>query len=392
MGEPPDSEIVGLSKAMLARAEELGGALAELICRDLDFYRSNSVVTKEQVSATCTANMIYVFRSLAGDSEIDATPAEVTGTQRAAAGIPLAAVMAAYRVGFRFMWEKTIEEARRRRIPAEVILAATSNILIAQDMFTQAMTSAYRQQATVQILGREEERSALVEALLFHQITDTQSLWEAADLLRLPSKGPYVVVAAQVPGVGRLGLPEIASRLDVHDIRSAWRLLPDLQVGIVYLRRPETLRVLIETLGTVANAHVGISPPFDDLADTSDALRFARLAINGNSERLVAVFDESPLALAAVSAPEAMARIGKSILGQFDDLPPDERRILVDTFEAWVEAGGSANDTAAKVFCHPNTVRHRLHRIEEKTGRTLTRPKDIAELCLAFEIDRRATH
>ena len=391
MGGPPQKEIVELSSAMLARADELGSALADQICRDLDFYRSNSVVTKEQVAATCAANMIYVFRSLAGEGEIDVTPAEETGVQRAAAGIPLPAVMAAYRVGFRFMWEKTIEEARRRGIKAEVILDATSNILVAQDMFTQAMTSAYRKQLTAKMLGREEERSALVEALLFHQITDTQSLWEAADLLRLPSKGPYVVVAAEVPGVGRLGLPEIASRLDGRDIRSAWRLLPDLQVGIVFLRRPDILQALIDTLETVATTHVGISPPFDDLAYTSDALRFARLAINRNSERLIAVFDESPLALAAVSAPETMARIGKNVLGQLDELPPEERRILVDTFAAWVEAGGSANDTAAKVFCHPNTVRHRLHRIEEKTGRSLTRPKDIAELCLAFEIDRRTT-
>ena len=41
------------------------------------------------------------------------------------------------------------------------------------------------------------------------------------------------------------------------------------------------------------------------------------------------------------------------------------------------------------LFCHPNTVRYRLHRIEERTGRSLTRPRDIAELCLVFEVHRR---
>ncbi|MBJ8346647.1 CdaR family transcriptional regulator [Antrihabitans sp. YC2-6] len=390
MGGLPDADIAELGKAMLESAGELGAELADRICRDIDFYRSNAVVAKEQVQASCTANMTYVFTSLTGHAEMDVSVAEATGSERAAAGIPLPAVMAAYRVGFRFMWEKTLAEARKRGIRAESILDATSNILVAQDMFTQAMTAAYRQQVTIKILGREEERSALVEALLFHQITDTQSLWEAADILRLPAKGPYVVVAAQVPGVGRSGLPEIASRLDVHDIRSAWRLLPDLQVGIVSLRRPETLRVLIDTLESVATANVGISSQFDDLADTSEALRFARMAGNGNNGSFVSVFDESPLALAAVSAPDAMARIGKNILGQLDELPPEERKILVDTFEAWVEGGGSANETATKIFCHPNTVRHRLHRIEEKTGRSLTRPRDIAELCLAFEIAKRS--
>jgi DNA-binding PucR family transcriptional regulator len=66
-----------------------------------------------------------------------------------------------------------------------------------------------------------------------------------------------------------------------------------------------------------------------------------------------------------------------------------ERTILLDTVQAWLEEGGRANDAAAKVFCHPNTVRHRLHRIEELTDRSLSRPKDIAELCLAFETEQR---
>jgi DNA-binding PucR family transcriptional regulator len=34
-------------------------------------------------------------------------------------------------------------------------------------------------------------------------------------------------------------------------------------------------------------------------------------------------------------------------------------------------------------------VRHRLRRIEELTSRSLSRPKDIAELCLAFEVEQR---
>jgi hypothetical protein len=36
-----------------------------------------------------------------------------------------------------------------------------------------------------------------------------------------------------------------------------------------------------------------------------------------------------------------------------------------------------------------NTVRHRLRRTEKHTGRSLSRPRDVAELCLAFEVHRR---
>ncbi|WP_082973677.1 CdaR family transcriptional regulator [Mycobacterium sp. E2327] len=393
-GATVDPHVVELGRLMLARAPELGMAMADQLCREIAAYRDGSVVTKEQVAESCVANMTFIFDSLTGGADVDVSPAERTGTERALAGVPLPAVMTAYRIGFRAAWEETLSVARAAAIPTDAILDATARIFFAQDTFTQAMATAYRQQLTTQILEREEERSALVEALLAHRITDSQSLWEAADLLRLPTSGPYAVVAAELPAIGKLGLPAIENKLSARDIRSAWRLLPDLQVGIVHLRGPEPtdgLNALVEVLRQAAIARVGISPAFQELADTSDALRLARVAVTGkpSGESLVSLFDDTPLAVAAVSAPEAMARIKSMVLSRVDELPDEERAILIDTFRAWVEAGGSANDTAAKIFCHPNTVRHRLRRIEELTSRSLSRPRDLAELCLAFEVERR---
>ena len=258
------------------------------------------------------------------------SPAEHTGTARALAGVPLPAVMTAYRIGFRFMWEQTIATARAAALPTDSILDATARVFLAQDTFTQAMSAAYRQQLTAQIVEREEERSALVEALLSHRITDSQSLWEAADLLRLPTSGPYVVVAAELPAIGKLGLPTIENKLSTRDIRSAWRLLPDLQVGIVHLRGSATQQPsapLSRCSGRRRPPESASVRPFDELAETSDALRFARLAVAGKplADSLVTVFDDTPLAVAAVSAPEVMAKIRSSVLGPLDALPDEER-------------------------------------------------------------------
>jgi hypothetical protein len=38
-----------------------------------------------------------------------------------------------------------------------------------------------------------------------------------------------------------------------------------------------------------------------------------------------------------------------------------------------------------QLYVHPNTVRHRLHRIERHTGRSLAVPDELAEICVAFE-------
>jgi predicted ATPase len=64
-----------------------------------------------------------------------------------------------------------------------------------------------------------------------------------------------------------------------------------------------------------------------------------------------------------------------------------EYQQTVPFFSLFSEASVSA--VADRLYCHPNTVRHRLRRIEKHTGRSLSRPRDVAELCLAFEVHRR---
>ena len=73
----------------------------------------------------------------------------------------------------------------------------------------------------------------------------------------------------------------------------------------------------------------------------------------------------------------------------FAELGDNERDILFDTFRVWLESDGSLRAAGELLFCHPNTVRYRLHRIEQRTGRSLAQPRDVAELSLAFEVHRR---
>lgn len=105
----------------------------------------------------------------------------------------------------------------------------------------------------------------------------------------------------------------------------------------------------------------------------------------------VVVFDRDPLSVAAASAPDIMPRLARTVPAALDDLPADDRALLLETFGAWFDSGGSAEQTARELFVHPNTVRYRLRRLEERTGRSLSDPRWVAELSLAYEIDRRLT-
>ena len=100
------------------------------------------------------------------------------------------------------------------------------------ELIAIVLVAGYRDEQKRQLLAEGSQRLSLVDALLEGRAFDDWSLREVADSLRLPINGPFVVIAAQAPTVGDEPLCEIESKLRSIDIFSAWRLLPDLQVGI----------------------------------------------------------------------------------------------------------------------------------------------------------------
>jgi sugar diacid utilization regulator len=259
------------------------------------------------------------------------------------------------------------------------------------ELVATALVAGYRDEQKRQLLAEPSRRANLIDALLEGHRFDEWSLREVAGYLRLPVNGPFVVIAAQAAAVGDEPLPEIESKLRSLDIFSAWRLLPDVQVGIVHVTSDQKFDVVVALLSRTTTARVGVSAAFGDLRDTPRALHLARVMLRGptDSTSSVAVFDGSILATAAVSAPEAMIKTVGAALDGFGDLPDQEREMLFETFRVWQDTDASVCGAARVLICHPNTVRHRLRRIEKRTGRSLSRPKDVAELCLAFEVHRR---
>lgn len=395
MTEPEPELDVALTKlgALLeSRLEELGGQIVDRIRTDVAFYRDNDLVSDEQLRQTAIDNLRFVFLALQNRTAFDTSPAADTGRLRARSGVPRPAVMDAFRVASHTVWDQMMAfAAESPDISGTALLSATARFWDAQDRYTTAMTTAYHETATQLAIDDAVERAALTEALLDGRHLGEYSLWDVAGLLKLPTHGPYVVVAATLPKLGQQALRNAAEMLRSLDVHSAWRLLPDVQIGIAHLPPSVRLSRLVELMSRVVTTNVGVSPVFDDLADTAISLRYARVAMDAAAQRDggVCVFDDSLLSVAAVSAPEVTRKISEITLGAFNALPAAEQVSLRQTFIAWLDRNGSIPDTAADLFCHPNTVRNRLRRIEEHTGRSLSAPRELAELCLAFEIVKR---
>ncbi len=259
------------------------------------------------------------------------------------------------------------------------------------ELVATAVVAGHRDEQKRQLLAEAPQRANLIDSLLEGRAFDEWSLREVAGSLRLPINGPFVVVAAHIPTMGDEPLREIESKLRSLDIFSAWRLLPDVQVGIVHVKSDQKLNMVVALLSRTTTARVGVSAAFKDLRNTPRAVHVATMMLQGptDSTSSVTVFDGSILTTAAVSAPEAMVQTVGAALDGFADLPDCEREMLFETFRVWQDTDASVGGAAEVLTCHPNTVRHRLRRIEKRTGRSLSRPRDVAELCLAFEVHRR---
>ena len=62
---------------------------------------------------------------------------------------------------------------------------------------------------------------------------------------------------------------------------------------------------------------------------------------------------------------------------------------LVRTLDAFLDCGGSWNRCAQRLHLHVNTLRYRIGRIEQLTGRDLTRFEDRVDLFLALRLPER---
>jgi sugar diacid utilization regulator len=330
--------------------------------------------------------------AMAAPAMFDPAPSIQHGADQARQRLEVSSVIEADRIAFRGLWQVLVDEAARHpAVDAQTLQQITANLHAVEDLFAAAKFTGYRDQQHRQALEETSQRSLMIDALLHGHNHDAWALWEIANYLRLPTEGPFVVIAAEVGDVGYEALPEIESKLGSLDVYSAWRLLPDLQVGIAHVASEHHLDRVITLLTRMATHRVGVSARFDGLRDTHMGLHFAKVSLLGQATAAakVAVFDGSMLTTAAVSAPAVMVKSAAAALGAFNDLPDEEREILFETFRVWLNNDASVRACAEVLFVHPNTVRKRLHRIERRTGRTLSRPRDVIELTLALEVHGR---
>ena len=164
-------------------------------------------------------------------------------------------------------------------------------------------------------------------------------------------------------GVGRAVAGEDARRA-YHEARCT---LEALSLGIGRpVRRDEPTPAPGATNGNGAVAHAG------QLASMSET-RVGTYRDLGSFQLLLSLQDE-----------EALKLFCDSILGAIEQSEGHYGGELMRSLEAFIDENGQWERAAKRLYCHRHTLRYRIRRVEELTGRDLSSARDRIEFWLAL--------
>ncbi|MEU5952242.1 helix-turn-helix domain-containing protein [Streptomyces sp. NPDC047525] len=308
------------------------------------------------------------------------TSMQIAGA-RAERGLPLDALLHAFRLGGAMVWQGLVDEVSRDNPDdMRLLIHVATDVWNFVDEHCGVVADAYRRTER-RLAWQHENRLRLLTAGLLDGSARLTDLPTAADVLGLPEDGWYAVIAVAGEDT-RLALPTAA--------RTLRHSAPGVQYALVLLGDAEgdpaaEVSALGAGLSLPPGARAGIGSPVEGLAAVPYARRLADTALRAcpRSGGTVLLDERLPDAL-VVSSPELAEALAERVLGPLRSLDPADRDLLLDTLVVWLESDGSAQRAGARLYCHRNTVLNRLRRVEQLTGRSLTRVGDLVEISLAL--------
>ncbi|WP_042419649.1 PucR family transcriptional regulator [Streptacidiphilus anmyonensis] len=410
------------------------GAVTEFVNRQVSADRAadlSALVERHRmlVSAASGAGLDAVLQLLGGDVDLESWV--LTPTARLVAG-PVEGIDAAEREA---LVRSHLESQRRRSTPASrtrvgerqfSLLPVPGGTPLAQWLLAVEGDitdwTAKRRQLAENLAGlvsaeraRRDEGRTLRTRLADEMITllqrdsvpdELQRALEAAHAMssgpELPLPRTWVVVSvagqALAEGEAREAVTEALTGLDDRALVG-----DDGDAAVVLLPQPQGERTASEVLaellapleaglGPEGRLTVGVSAPADGVGGLRGALEEARHARRIASARLGRLCVAGPEELAShvlllAAVPDEVRRAFRSrLLDRVIAYDLEHQADLVRTLEAFLRYDGSWTRCAAALHVHVNTLRYRIGRIEELTGRDLSRLEDRVDFFLALEL------
>ncbi|MDT2008617.1 PucR family transcriptional regulator [Rhodococcus opacus] len=373
---PSPTDLLG---SMLESVDQLSEELVSRILSAEHGYVEATLLTPEQLYGACVDNLTAMLGNLSGSAPIRLEAARAAGQLKAEQGVPLAALLHAFRLGGRLIWDELMNRSDGRATNALLDMAAQVWALV--DVYSDSAAEAYRETADMRAREDAESRGRLIRTLFGDHAANPAGAADALRTFRIPESSTFVVVSVEA-AASPSAADVVQSDLRGAGVDSVWDTEVDGRVGLLWAACGEVLESALDVLGRTGHGRIGVSSVFGRPGGTGQAVEQARIARRcaGHSGSPITRYESVPVSLLLVSVPDAGKLASTQILGPVLALPAEEQESLLATLDAWFSCRGSTTAAATQLHYHRNTVLYRLRRIHTLTGRDFSDPIDAAEL------------
>ncbi|AUH68117.1 MULTISPECIES: PucR family transcriptional regulator [Gordonia] len=383
MNSPTTPRLNSPALLLLSDVDSVAEELAVRITQADRFYVDGGPLAEEELRGACRDNLAEIIRALAG-AEPNLKPALAVGRLKAERGVPLAALLHAFRLGGRLIWEQLTALSKGPGDPEVHECATLLWELI--DAFSDAAVEAYRDTETLLAHSDAQARYRLIRMLFDDHADGSVRSLGALRTLGVPEDGVFQVVVIIPADPGQALPAPVTSSLRDAGAQTVWDSQADVHIGLLRTASSREAVRAVDRLGQAVAGRIGVSAEFGTPLGIPEALGQARLAARSTppgTEGLVR-FGSDPMAHLLVTASGAARVFTESVLGGVLRLPPPDRDDLLSVLAEWYRCHGAAGEVAEALHCHRNTVRYRLRKVRDLTGRDVTDPVQSAELYAAL--------
>jgi purine catabolism regulator len=251
------------------------------------------------------------------------------------------------------LMRRRVEQETERRLAGDVLAAALGGMMDPVEL-----------RRRLEPFGIGEEAAVLVFAV------DNPAAAAATLEATLAADGCAAVVAPHEIG-GRELLCAVLDTADTDPLEAA----------------AKARATLIEQCGPTRAAAGRVGPPaslrhsFHEARCALEATAFA----NGSAPEVASWRDLGAFTLLlSIQDDDALQLYCDSVLGPIEEGDEEYGGELLRSLEAFIEQNGQWERAARQVYCHRHTLRYRMRKVEELTGRDLSRAHDRIEFWLAL--------
>ena len=417
MQAPPQEEsspkLSRKMRSVLRRLSDQAGTDAagtlEALCTAIPEYRAiqDPAIRRDVLEMIAHQTVTASRAILSGEppGEREQQQAEAMIRRRVHQELPLAAVLRAFRLGFRVHWNRLLQQTGDdEQLRQELLFTLSPYLLYQQDQTALMLTQVYADELQRRSHWRDRARHELCSILYTHP-EDEDGFRQRALALGLDASAPHIALALRTGGRGAdideqrdwqdgvlrqaAGLLGLKARSLLATIRPGHLLIwCPLPVGALALQHEQVLtrqaQALLKAVTGVRAIGLGLpeTGPAGWRASGEQAVQAIELGGRLAPERSVHCYSDIALEHCVMDSP-ALQSLLHHRLERLSAEPS-----LLDTLQVWCEHGPHRKVVAGLLGIHPNSVDYRLDRIEQLLGEKLSDLQQLARLHLALRMRR----